>query len=66
MSDRNPEQWINIEFYGRIGNSASEMSALLTLAYDEYATKSPGFMTEVGGSRKGPRIVQPLKGCMVL
>jgi hypothetical protein len=40
MSDRkNLKQWINIKFCVKIGNSASEKSALLTLAYGEYTVK---------------------------
>jgi hypothetical protein len=39
MSDNNLEQRINIKFCVEIGKSASEMSALLTLAYGEYAMK---------------------------
>jgi hypothetical protein len=37
--DKNLEQWINSEFYVQIGNSASETSAILTLACGEYAMK---------------------------
>jgi hypothetical protein len=39
MSDKNLEQRINIEFYVKIGKSASETLALLTMAYGEYAMK---------------------------
>jgi hypothetical protein len=39
MSDKNLEQWINIKFSVKTGKSATEKSALLTLAYDEYAMK---------------------------
>jgi len=39
MSDKNLEQRINIKFCMKIGKSASETSALLTVAYDEYAMK---------------------------
>jgi hypothetical protein len=38
MSDKILEQWINIKFCVKIGKSASEMLALLILAY-EYAMK---------------------------
>jgi hypothetical protein len=41
-SDENLEQSINIEFCVKIGTSASETLALLTLAYDEYAMKKLG------------------------
>jgi len=39
MSDKNMEQWINIRFCVKIGKSASETLALLTVAYGEYAMK---------------------------
>ena len=39
MSDKNLEQRINIKFYVKIGNSASETLALLTVAYGEYGMK---------------------------
>jgi hypothetical protein len=39
MSDKNLEQRINIKLRVKIGNSASEPLALLTLAYGEYAMK---------------------------
>jgi hypothetical protein len=39
MSDKNLEQRINIKFCVKIGKSAIETSALLTLAYGEYAMK---------------------------
>jgi len=40
MSNKNLEQWIYIKFCVKIGKSASEMLALLTVAYGEYATKN--------------------------
>jgi hypothetical protein len=39
MSETNLEQRINIEFCVKIGRSACETLALLTLAYGEYAMK---------------------------
>jgi hypothetical protein len=39
MSDKNLEQWIIIRFCVKIGKSASETLALLTVAYVEYAMK---------------------------
>jgi len=39
MSDKNMERRINIKFCVRIGKSASEMLALLTVACGEYAMK---------------------------
>jgi len=38
-NDKNLEQRINIKFYVNIGKSASEMLALLTVAYGEYTMK---------------------------
>jgi hypothetical protein len=44
MSNKNLEQRINIKFCVRVGKSASETSALLTVAYGEFAMKkSSGF-----------------------
>jgi hypothetical protein len=44
MSDKNLEQRINIKFCVKIGKSASETIALLTVAYGEYTMKkSSGF-----------------------
>jgi hypothetical protein len=39
MSDRNLEQRLNIKFRVKIGKSAGETSALLTVAYIEYTVK---------------------------
>jgi hypothetical protein len=39
MSDKNLEQWISIEFGAKIGKSASETLALITLACGEYSMK---------------------------
>jgi hypothetical protein len=39
MSDKNLKQWIIIEFCAKTGKSASEILALLTLAYGEYAMR---------------------------
>jgi transposase len=39
MSDKNLEQRINMKFCVKIGKSASEILALLTVAYGEYARK---------------------------
>ena len=39
MSDKNLDQRINIKFCVKIGKRASETSALLTVAYGEYAMK---------------------------
>jgi len=50
MSDKNLEQRINIKFCVKIGKSASETLALLTIAYGGYAMKKSN---GTGGSRKG-------------
>ena len=39
MSDKNLEQQIKIKFCVKIGKSASETLALLTVTYGEYAVK---------------------------
>jgi len=39
MSDKNLEQRINIKFCVKIGKSANETLALLTVAYGEHAMK---------------------------
>jgi len=39
MSDKNLEQRTNIRFCVKIGKSASETLALLTVTYGEYTTK---------------------------
>jgi hypothetical protein len=39
MSDKNPKRRINIKFCVKIGKSANETLALLTMSYGEYATK---------------------------
>jgi len=39
VSDKNLEPRINIKFCVKIGKSASETLALLTVAYGEYAVK---------------------------
>lgn len=41
MSEKNLEQRINIKFCVKIGKSASETLALLTVAYGEYVMKKP-------------------------
>jgi hypothetical protein len=39
MNDKNLEQQMNIKIYVKIGKSASETLAPLTLAYGKYAVK---------------------------
>jgi hypothetical protein len=50
-----PEQRINIKFCTKIGKSASETLALLTVAYVEYAMKNQVFLNGTGSSRKGEK-----------
>jgi hypothetical protein len=52
MSDKNLEQRINIKFCVKIGKSAGEALALLTVAYCEYMECVNG----TGGSRKGEKM----------
>jgi transposase len=66
MSDKNLEQRINIMFCVKIGKSASEMSALFTVAYGEYAMKKSGvfewhrrFKEEREDVQDDPRSGQP-------
>jgi hypothetical protein len=55
VSDENLERRINIKFCVKIGKSASETSALLTVAYCEYAMKN-SCLNDIGGSRKGKKM----------
>jgi hypothetical protein len=66
MSDKNLEQPINIKFCVKIGKSASEMLALLTVAYGEYAMKKWSVFEWHGRFKEGqegaqdePRSAQP-------
>jgi hypothetical protein len=49
MSDKNLEQRINIEFRVKVGNSAGETVAILTVAYGEYAMKKSTVFNGIGG-----------------
>jgi hypothetical protein len=51
-SNENLEQQINIKFCVKIGKSATEMLAPLTLAYGEYAMKHYVLLNGTGSSRK--------------
>ena len=53
MSDKNPEQQINIKFCVKIGKSASETLALLTLANGEYTMKKSSVFEQ---HRKGEKM----------
>jgi hypothetical protein len=55
MSDKNLAQRINIKFCVKIGNSASETLALVTLTYGEYAMKKSNVLNGIGGSRNGEK-----------
>jgi len=64
MSDKNLEQRINIKFRVKIGKSASEMLALLTVAYGKCAMKKSsvfeckgGFGNEKISAKMVPRIL---------
>jgi hypothetical protein len=56
MSDENLEQRINIKFCVKIGKSASETLALLTVTFGEYAMKKSSIFNGIGDSRKGEKI----------
>jgi hypothetical protein len=58
MCDKNLEQQINIRFRVKVGKSASETLALLTLTYGEYAMKKSSVLTGIGSSRKGEKMCQ--------
>jgi hypothetical protein len=53
MSTKNLEQRINIKFCVKIGKSASETLALLTVAYGEYAMKKSSVFESHRWFRKG-------------
>ena len=66
MSDKNLEKRINIKFCVKIGKSASETLALLTVAYGEYAMKKSSVFEWHRQFKEGqedvqddPRIGQP-------
>jgi len=58
MSDKNLEQWINIKFCVKIGKSASETLALVTVAYCEYAMKKLNGFEWHRWFKEGPEDVQ--------
>ena len=66
MSDKNLEQQINVKFCVKIGKSASEKLALLTVAYGEYAVRKSSvfewhrwFKEGREGAHDSPRSGQP-------
>jgi hypothetical protein len=66
MKDRNWEKWKNIKFCVKIGKSATETLALLTLAYGEYAMNKSSvfewhkwFMEGQNDVQDDPRSRQP-------
>ena len=66
MSDKNMDQQINIKFRVKIGKSASDTLALLTVVYGEYAMKKLSVFEWHRRFKKGredvqddPRIEQP-------
>jgi hypothetical protein len=56
MHDKNLEQQINIKFCVKIGKSASEMLALLTVTYGEYAVKKSCVFEWQRRFRKGEKM----------
>jgi hypothetical protein len=52
VSGKNLEQRMNIECLVRIGSSARETAAILTLAYSEYVMKTWVLLNGIGDSRK--------------
>ena len=58
MSDKNLEQRINIKFCVKIGKSASETLALLTVAYGECAMKKSSVFEWHGRFKEGREDVQ--------
>ena len=58
MSDKNLEQRINIQFCVKIGKSASETLALLTVAYGEYAMKKSSVFEWHRRFKEGQEYVQ--------
>jgi hypothetical protein len=58
MSDMNLEQRINIEICVKIGKSASETIALLTLVYSEYAMMKSNIFEWHWQFKKGREVVQ--------
>ena len=56
MSDKNLEQRINFKFCVKIGNSASETLALLTVTYGECVMKKSSVLNGTGGSRKSEKM----------
>jgi len=58
MRDTNLEQRINIKFCVKIGESASETLALLTVAYGEYGMKKLSVFEWHGRFKEGREDVQ--------
>jgi transposase len=58
MSDKNLEQRINIKYFVKIGKSASETSALLTVSYVEYAMKKSSVFKRHRRFKEGREDVQ--------
>ena len=58
MSDKNLKQRINITFCVKIGESASETLALLTVAYGEYALKKSSVLEWHRPFKEGRKNVQ--------
>jgi hypothetical protein len=58
MSDKNLEQQINIEFCVKVGKSANETLAVLTLAYGKYTCKISSVSEEQKQFKEGREDVQ--------
>jgi hypothetical protein len=58
MSDKNLEQWININFCVKIGKSSSETLSLLTVACGEYVMKKSSFFEWQRRFKEGRENVQ--------
>jgi hypothetical protein len=63
MSDKNLKQWINIKFCVKVGKTASETVALLTVAYAEYGMKKSSVLIGAGGSRKSQKMHKMTPTC---
>jgi hypothetical protein len=64
MSDKNLEQRISIKFCVKIGKSASETLALLTVAYGEYAMKKSSVFVWHRRPKKHACLVRSSRPCL--
>ena len=61
MSDKNLEQRINIKFCVKIGKTASETLAILTVAYGEHAVKKSSVFEWHSRFKEGRENVQDIR-----